>query len=802
MNSYVKLGIAAFLPVILTAIAYILQKKTKFGKLSNMRQQILLGIAFGGLAVIGTEWGIPVNGAQVNCRDAAVLTAGLVFGGPAGIIAGFIGGIERWIAVEWGVGSFTRVACSVSTIIAGFYAAVIRKYLFENKKPGWLISLAVGVVMEVFHLTMVFITNMATPEKAMSVVAACSVPMITSNGLSVFFSTIASALLSGEGAKLFKGQRGLSRISQTIQRWLLLTVACAFLATSLFVFNLQNQLAMSQMDQLLSLAIDDVDGDILDVSNENLLNLARYAISEIDSKSLAELSKEYGIAEISIVNSKGLITDSTTKDFIGYDMNSGRQSREFMCLLGNVNEYVQDYGPISYDTSIYRKYAGIKYGDGFVQFGYDAEEFQKNVTMQVVDSTANRHVGQTGYILIVDADNAILSAPKSSKIKTLTVPLGSKQYPDEDTTYIAQFDGVDCYMRFRSAEGYRIVSVLPEKEAMQTRNIAMYVNVFMEILVFAVMFGLIYMLIRHFVVRKIEIINHSLSKITDGNLDEVVNVRSNSEFASLSDDINMTVDTLKRYISEAEARIDKELEFAKNIQASALPSVFPAFPKRRDFDIYASMDPAKEVGGDFYDFYMTGSDMLHFLIADVSGKGIPAAMFMMRAKTELKSLTETEMPIDAVFTNGNHALCEGNDAGMFVTAWQGDFDLKTGLIRYANAGHNPPLIRHANGQFEYLRSRVGFVLAGMDDVRYRMQELQLAPGDIIVLYTDGVTEATNANSELYGEERLLKCANTCAFTDMQSLCTAIKADADAFVGEAPQFDDMTLLAIRYYGPEA
>ncbi|MCQ2419319.1 MAG: SpoIIE family protein phosphatase, partial [Clostridia bacterium] len=190
---------------------------------------------------------------------------------------------------------------------------------------------------------------------------------------------------------------------------------------------------------------------------------------------------------------------------------------------------------------------------------------------------------------------------------------------------------------------------------------------------------------------------------------------------------------------------------------------------------------------------------LHFLVADVSGKGIPAAMFMMRAKTELKSLTEADIPLNDVFTTGNRALCEGNDAGMFVTAWQGSIDLETGMVQYANAGHNPPLVRHENGQFEYLKSRAGFVLAGMDTIRYQTNELQLSPGDIIFLYTDGVTEATNAENQLFGEDRLLNAINTKDYSSMQELCEFIKSEVEDFVAGAPQFDDITMVALKYIG---
>ena len=795
--AYIKLGIAALLPVLAAVILYLLTKKTAFGKLNHWARGLICGIIFGGFAILGTEWGIPMNGAQVNCRDAAVLIAGLFFGAPAGIIAGIIGGVERWIAVAWGVGTFTRVACSVSTIIAGFYAAALRKFMFEDKRPGWFISLAIGVVMETFHLTMVFITNMAMPEKAMAVVKACSIPMIAANGLSVMLAALILSLIARDRL-MQKG--GGARISQTIQRWLLLTVVLAFAVTSFFVFRLQGSIAEQQTDELLELALEDVTSDVMDTSNNNMLELAYQVKAEIGTKSLTWIAEDYNVPEINIVNRDGLISMSNNMDYIGFDMASGPQSAEFLCLLDNTLTYVQEYGPISYDNTIYRKYVGIKTADGFLQIGYDAEEFHNDIKSSIQNVAKNRHVGSTGYILIFDEAHYPVSVPKGIDISDFLRNSDKLNMPEGDVTFQMELNNEPCFCRRNVTEGYSIISVLPEAEALQMRNIALYVNSFMEILVFAVLFGLIYLLIKSVVVNQIKNINHSLAKITGGDLDVVVDVRSNEEFASLSDDINSTVSTLKHYISEASARIDAELEFAKSIQASALPNIFPAFPKRKEFDIYAAMHTAKEVGGDFYDFYMTGSDDLHFLIADVSGKGIPAAMFMMRAKTELKSLTEADAPIDEVFTHGNAALCEGNDAGMFVTAWQGGLDLNTGLVKFANAGHNPPLVYHAaEGRFEYLRSKVGFVLAGMDGVKYKPQELQLQPGDMIFLYTDGVTEATNANNELYGEDRLLAAINAKEFASMEELCTFVKADVDAFVAEAPQFDDITMVALKYFG---
>jgi len=243
------------------------------------------------------------------------------------------------------------------------------------------------------------------------------------------------------------------------------------------------------------------------------------------------------------------------------------------------------------------------------------------------------------------------------------------------------------------------------------------------------------------------------------------------------------------------------LAFAKAIQHSALPSVFPPYPGRNEFDIHAAMYTAKEVGGDFYDFYFVDEDTLAFLVADVSGKGIPAAMFMMQSKTLLKSCAESGMPIEQVFTTANEKLCEGNDAGMFVTAWMGLLNVKTGLVTFANAGHNPPLVKRADGNFEYHKTRAGFVLAGMEGIRYRKFELQLQPGDTVYLYTDGVTEATNVVQELYGDTRLLTLLNQQQGSAAKEVCEAVKADVDAFAGEAEQFDDITMLCLTWHGTQ-
>ncbi|HBL41340.1 MAG TPA: hypothetical protein DDY98_07170 [Ruminococcaceae bacterium] len=797
MKEYIELGLIALLPAAFAWLFTFFIRKGRIKKPDGIAVQLIIGVVFGLIAVMGTEFGIPMNGAQVNCRDAAVLTAGLFFGPPTGIIAGLIGGIERWFAVFWGVGSFTRVACSVSTVIAGFFAALLRKFMFENKKPGTLISLAAGLVMEVFHMTMVFVTNMATPDKAITVVRSCSSIMIFSNGLAVMFSALVVFLASGNS---FSFKKHKARVSQTIQRGLLVTVIFAFVTTTTFVLFFQTTMSNSQTNSLLDLAIDETANDINDTSDENLLRVAQEVKKAIKTRDIRSVADEYEVTEINVVDENGTVTDSTTKKNIGFDMASNSRSAEFVHSLKGADSYVQGFGDSPFDRTVTRKYAAVKTDTGFILVGYDKSSLQKEIDRHIVGITKNRHVGQSGYVLILDDSFNVISAPKDFALKNFARTDERIEFPDPGVTFEISVSDTLCFGRYEQTEGYYIFSLYPEAEAVQNKYVALYTNTYLQVIVYAILFILIYTLIKKVVVNQIKKINQSLARITDGDLEEVVNVRTNAEFESLSDDINSTVDTLKKYIAEASARIDKELEFAKNIQKSALPSNFSTVNNRSDVEIFASMNPAKEVGGDFYDFYFTDKNKLHFLIADVSGKGIPAAMFMMRAKTELKSLTEAALPIHEVFTQGNEDLCEGNDAGMFVTAWQGSIDLNTGLVQFANAGHNPPIVKR-NGEFQYLTGRPGFVLAGMDGVRYKPQEFQLEPGDIVYLYTDGVTEATNSKEELYGEERLLTLLQNNQFENVQELCTAVKADVDAFVGDAPQFDDITMVALRYIGKQ-
>ena len=793
-----RLVTASLLPMFMAVGFYQAEKKSRFGKISNVWKQSVIGISFGVVAILATEFGIPVDGAVVNVRNAAPLTAGLIFGWPSGIIAGLVGGVERWFSHA---GDYTRLACSVGTIVSGIFGAGVRKFMMDNKKASWFYGLAVGVTSEVLHMLLVFLTNADDIQRAFTVVKICAIPMIVANGVSVMLSILAITFLVKRSGPQENDSGRKENIAQTFQRWLLVCVVLAFTVTTLFTHVFQTKIAYATVDYTLKANVEDVCNDIWDVSNRNLMNVTKEIAAVLPEDATHEdllwLAWQHGVSEINVVDSNGMITASSNAQHIGFDMASGEQSGEFMVLLNGTDEYVQDYRPISLDSEVYRKYAGVALEQGFLQVGYDTTTFYAKIHEQVKYAAENRHIGQDGFIIVCDKNGMILSDREGHQGEHISVfgdTKGLNIQPGERIS--GEIYGKPSFMMYTETEGYYIIAVMSQEEALFTKSASVYMLAFMETLVFAALFANIFVLIKKLVVKNIRKINDSLAQITEGNLNVTVDVRDNEEFASLSDDINSTVATLKNYIDEAAARFDKDLEIAKTIQHSALPSVFPPYPNRKDFSIFASMDAAKEVGGDFYDFYLLDETHLAFVVADVSGKGIPGAMFMMTSKTLIKSHTESGLAVNDVFTEVNTQLCENNEAGMFVTAWMGILDLETGLIRYANAGHNPPVVRHKDGSYEYLKGRANFVLAGMEGVRYREQQLQLQQGDEIYLYTDGVTEAHNIDKQLFGEERLLVSLNGTNGMTVDEICKKVKADVDAFQGEAEQFDDITMLCVR------
>ena len=805
------LALSILLNCFLVFVVYLADTHTRVGKLPYIAKQIVIGVLFGGASAFASSFGVEWLGTVVNVRDAAPLSAGLIFGAPAGIISGCIGGLYRWFSVYWGGGTYTRLACSLATILAGFMAAELRKRMFDNKKPTWGYGVCIAIACEVMHMILIFITNMDNSSYAFEFVKGATIPMMIGNATAVGFAIVIVSLLSRES---FLWKRGSERIANTFQRWLLLCIAVAFAVTGVFTYVLQNGMVKIETQEIFTTAINDAEKDIKDKSDAELLGIVEKVKAEYEndtSVSLEELSKKYNDVEINVIDGEGKVKFSTDKDNEKYDMNTQPQSKEFVDVLKLENSFVQKYGPIGIDESVFMKYAAVnldpntELGAGaFIQVGYNTVQFHGMLDEFVVDVTKNRHVGTNGFITVLDENlSLVIDNDYSEKhVSVIGIDPPEEMLNGDEASKLYDADIVDGITNlsekyvyvFKFVEGYCIVAAMPDSEATFMRDASLYTSIFMQIIIFATLFVFIYVLIKKVIINNLEKINDTLGRITEGDLNVTVDVRSSKEFSSLSDDINSTVSTLKRYIAEAAARIDKELEYAKQIQLSALPT---NFPKDEEYNVYAQMIAAKEVGGDFYDFYKLNDTTVAFLVADVSGKGIPAAMFMMTAKTIIKDLAESGMAVNDIFTKANEKLCENNESGMFVTAWMGILDITTGNLQFANAGHNPPLIKRANGDFEYLKTRAGFVLAGMEGIRYRAGELTLEAGDRLFLYTDGVPEATNSENCLYGEERLLDFMNSNKNLKPEALLPDLKANIDEFVGEAPQFDDITMLIFDY-----
>ena len=283
----------------------------------------------------------------------------------------------------------------------------------------------------------------------------------------------------------------------------------------------------------------------------------------------------------------------------------------------------------------------------------------------------------------------------------------------------------------------------------------------------------------------------------------MLNIRTGDEIENLSyvmadmeRDLTVYMDNLTSITAEKE-RINTELDLARRIQADMLPNIFPAFPDRKDFDIYASMKPAKEVGGDFYDFFLLDDSHLALVMADVSGKGVPAALFMMISKILVQNYVMSGMSPGKVLEVLNEQICENNREEMFITIWLGVLNLETGILTACSAGHEYPILKDPDGDFKMIKDQHSFVVGGLAGQKYREYTLQMDQGSKLFLYTDGVPEATNIREELFGMERTLRALNDAKEEAPDAIIRRVDRSVEYFVGEASPFDDMTMMCIEY-----
>lgn len=529
---------------------------------------------------------------------------------------------------------------------------------------------------------------------------------------------------------------------------LVMSVLAAFAFAMAFTWLIHTRMAERDAYELIDQAFINVEAEIIDCVNERLVRqcmAVREALDEgypADVESLQALARELHVTEISVADNEGNITHSSVEDYLAAPgkpafnfLTAGGKAEDMMCLVqGRETEYCQPFRSNTANGS-WRKFVGVWIpSGGFVEIGCDGESLRALSRASLVDLFLNWRVSGTGGIVVTTESGLVLSDYDEPNRE-------GSQWTEPDNTF---------YWKRKDIESFPVYAMIPKKESAGQRNVLVGTTAMLNgtaLIMVAILVGIV---ISSFV---------------------------------------------RRQMREQAA---KELGMAKEIQLSALPSVFPPFPDEHRFDIWASMETAKEVGGDFYDFYFTSIDRVLFLIADVSGKGVPAAMFMMRAKTLIKSAAQTGKPLARVFEDANDALCEGNTSNMFVTVWAGEICTTTGRVSFVNAGHNPPVLRKG-GKAELLKTGHSVALGAMAGIPYRVEELQLNPGDELYLYTDGITEQPNAAGELYGEARLVQKLSGEASHRQKEMLEAVLADVRRHAAGTEQADDCTQLVIRYRG---
>ena len=601
-------------------------------------------------------------------------------------------------------------------------------------------------------------------------------------------------------------------------KWLFICIFPAFCLTLAASYLLQTRQAEENARHMLSSNLDDGEkylrmvitnaAYIREISDAGALTKARAFAAIITQNPnilnvptiLHFLRKLLDVEELNVADDRGVIIASTGP-FAGYDMASSPQSAAFLPALRDLDfALVQDIEERGADHVPFQ-YAGVARRDctGIVQIGYSPKRLTAALRSAAVDQIAPRyHIGSNGFMAI-SIYGAVISTGNEA-----AVPLGSNVdalgLVQPDGKGLVSILGKQYICQSLEVEGYTLFALLPRNEVFFSRDSMLLYIAACNLALFAVIFWMVSHLVKRLVINDVYRVNEDLQKITSGNLDVVLNERTTPEFGLLSDGINKTVQSLKAAISAAAGRIDAELEFARAIQCSSLPSVFPAYPEREDFDIFAVMRAAKVVGGDFYDFYLRDKNQLVIVVADVADKGIGAALFMMTAKTLIKSLAESGLSPAEIFTQANKRITAHNDQDIFLTAFLAVLDLTTGRMICANAGHEHPLIfRRAEGRHAWLEAGHGLPLGAMPSSRYREQTFQIAPGDRLLLYTDGVSEAENSRGERFGLSGIENAVLGTERMDAEQTVQALLRRVDDFASGVEQADDITILALEFTG---
>ena len=744
--------------------------------------------------------GIGTNGvyiAYIMTPLAFVAAASLLYGTKRGTLFGLAAGLilfshsrfqpldvyERFL-----VGPFNSI---LLLTFCGFLTGVFFRIALKNHPQGWRKWLYIAIACFLIALieTILFFVNGIAEIVCMAALSNYNFMLgVTSDGVGAATSQLYS-LLGSLGQSLMQlpfnfvfmllacalaffvakqhAQRAEQREMRTIfQVWLLVVVICAHLVTNAIAFAINTELAKKSAFTRMRGEIDYITKQIdqRTINQDVVIDLLREAIDNgitISDQTKERLNELTGVE--SILDGYDLDSDGTIVVFAPASaVGETTKGEGDVVFLSNDTRY-----PIGatleecYGVSAKEAFTDLSRTDGVIELIYNRQELGSLPTLSEMGTGEARE------------------AIEDIEISTLI-----------------------SYVKAGVTGDYIVVMEMPSTMVFSNRLVNTLTTSLSALVLLSAVYVLAAVLLKRVVTDKMEDVNGRLEEITDGKLDTKVVVRSSVEFAKLSDGINTTVDAMNGWIHEAETRMAQDLKTAKAIQESNLPRTFPPFPEIDRFDIYASMNAAKEVGGDFFDFFLIDDQTLGFLIADVSGKGIPGALFMMAAKSEIENHMQTGMKIEEAIAGANARLCANNDADMFVTVWAATLNYQTGELTYVNAGHNPPLLRH-NGEWSWMRKKCGLFLGTFATAKYRSDTITIEEGDEILLYTDGVNEAFSAEGEEYGNDRLEAFMADHVNEHPRELVNNLRKSVADWAEGAEQSDDITMVCLEYgVAPEA
>ena len=712
------------------------------------RNHLFIGVVCGivGFALTFVGVYVPATDSFADFRNVPPIIAAFFVSPLAGFVAGAVAAIGRACMPFFGMGALTWFATSLGTFVAALVAVAMKKWVFYGAKPSFFSAALCGTAAELMNMLVVLVV-------AFRIDVYATIIMLDS---AVVIQCVGAAVFTSLASLVFRSR-------QTVRGNLYPLAAGLFIAlVSFLVWSVQNTLAIERATESVTLSMRDVMTGVDYPTEVEMLRSADQMVRRWGSatamarEDMAALARKANYDFIGVVNEKGVLVAASQSEAVGTDFTKNEALSEFLQIGKSGRRYcVQPFREPSFPvpgkenrSDIKHVALGFRDGSGFVflanAFGTIAER-----DYVLGDSMLDWHVGERGSFLLVDPRTGkVISGNENDRIGKTIEEVGlDKLKPMNDYFLRGTVLGVDSLVRheeldFMSADVY---AVLPCSEITYQRDFA----TLMTVIVMSIILVCVAM---------------AFSTI----------FRQGKAIARLR--------------AQEDARRQKDLSLAKSIQISALVREFPK-------GVYATMRPAREVGGDFYDCFSVAPGKLMIVIADVSGKGIPASLFMMRARTEFRAVSHETDNVADIMSEVNNRLCKNNVAEMFVTAWIGILDLSSGDFEWVSAGHNPPYVVGGDGKPRSLVGKRSLVLAGMENVKYKPNAGRLGKDDRLFLYTDGVTEAQSRTGDFFGEGRLETTLAAACSNSADETCRNVVRAVDAFAAGAPQADDITVMSV-------